>query len=183
MPLLFNLRHVIQIPSFRIVNLLCCGGHLGSTTFIDAKTKYRSPYLLDFSQPYLQDHIRTSLERPRDVSEGPPQDVGRTSLLELQIRPYGNVLVPSSRKSSRCRQGTSLALHIGHYGDILRKLHWDVFRMSYLNVQRTSVEDVLRTSAGDFPWRYIEDHMGTSIGHILGTSSGRPREIILPSGK
>ena len=23
---------------------------------------------------------------------------------------------------------------------------------------------------GDVPWRYIEDHMGTSIGHLLGMS-------------
>ena len=54
-----------------------------------------------------------------------------------------------------------------------RMLRWDVLRTSYFNVQRTSVEDVLRTSAGDVPWRYIEDHMGTSIGRLLGTSSGR----------
>ena len=50
---LFNSRHVTHIPSFCIVNLLCCGGHFSSITFIDAKTKYRSPYLLDVSQPYL----------------------------------------------------------------------------------------------------------------------------------
>ena len=29
---------------------------------------------------------------------------------------------------------------------------------------RTSVDDVLMTSVGDAPWRYIEDHMGTSSG-------------------
>ena len=51
--LLFNLRHVIDIPSFRIVNLLRCGGHFSSIAFTDAKTKYRSPYLLNVSQPYL----------------------------------------------------------------------------------------------------------------------------------
>ena len=39
--LVFNLRHVIQILSFRIVNLLCCGGHFSKITFIDAKTRYR----------------------------------------------------------------------------------------------------------------------------------------------
>ena len=49
--LLFNLRHVIYIPSFRIVNLLCCGDHFSNVTFVDAKTKYRSPCLLDVSQP------------------------------------------------------------------------------------------------------------------------------------
>ena len=51
--LLFNLRHVIHIPSFLIVNLLCIGGHFISMTFIHAKTMYRSPYLLDVSQSYL----------------------------------------------------------------------------------------------------------------------------------
>ena len=50
---LFNLRHVICIPSFRMVNLLCCGGHFSNITLIDAKTKFRSPYLLDVSEPYL----------------------------------------------------------------------------------------------------------------------------------
>ena len=43
---------------------------------------------------------------------------------------------------------------------------------------RESPQDI----AWDVPWRYIEDHMGTSIGRILGASSGRPRDVILPSG-
>ena len=69
--LLFNLRQVIHIPSFCIVKLLCCGGHLSNDiTFIGAKGKYKSSYLLDVSQPYLQNHIRMSLGRPGDVSEG-----------------------------------------------------------------------------------------------------------------
>ena len=51
--MLFNLRHVIHIPSFRMVNLLCCKGHLGNLRFIDANTKYRSPYILDVSEPYV----------------------------------------------------------------------------------------------------------------------------------
>ena len=38
--LLFNSRHVIPIPSFRIVNLLCCGSYFSNTTFIDGKAKY-----------------------------------------------------------------------------------------------------------------------------------------------
>ena len=50
-----------------------------------------------------------------------------------------------------------MALHRGQYGDVPRTLHWDV----------------LRTSVRDVPWSYIEDHIGTSIGHLLGTSSGR----------
>ena len=44
--ILFNSRHVIHIPSFRIVNLLCYGGQFGNITFINAKTKYRTLYLL-----------------------------------------------------------------------------------------------------------------------------------------
>ena len=51
--LLFNLRHVIHIPSVRIFNLLCCGGHFSNIIFIDAQTKYRSPYLLNVSSSYL----------------------------------------------------------------------------------------------------------------------------------
>ena len=73
-------------------------------------------------------------------------------------------------------------LHIGQYGDVLRTLHWDVLRTSYFNVFKTSVGDAFSMSGGDVPWRCIEDHMGMSIGHLLGTSTGRPREIILPSG-
>ena len=40
-------------------------------------------HLLEVSQPTISNHIRTLLGRPRDVSEGRPQDVGRTRLLEL----------------------------------------------------------------------------------------------------
>ena len=80
----------------KTVNLLCCRGHFSSITFIDAKTKYRSPYLLDVSQPYLKNHIRTSLGRPWNVCDRRPQDVGRARSLELQIRPYGDVLVTSA---------------------------------------------------------------------------------------
>ena len=47
--LLFDLRLVIQISSFRMVDLLCSGGHFSNITFINAKTKYESPYLLDVS--------------------------------------------------------------------------------------------------------------------------------------
>ena len=68
-----------------------------------------------------------------------------------------------------------MALHIGQYGEVFRTLRWDDHRTPYLNV--------LRTLAVDFPWCYIEDDMRTTIGCLLATSSGRPRDIILPSGK
>ena len=45
-------------------------------------------------------------------------------------------------------------------------LHWEVLR--------TSSFSVLRTSVGNISWHYIENH--------LGTSSGRPRDVILSSG-
>ena len=78
------------------------------------------------------------------------------------------------RRPEDVGRGLPLALHIGQYGDVPRMLRWYVLR--------TLVEDVLRTSIGDIPWRYIEDHMGTSIGRLLMTPSGRPRDVILPSG-
>ena len=70
-----------------------------------------------------------------------------------------------------------MAVYIGQHEDVLRTLHWDILRTSYFNVLRSSVEDVLRTSVGEVLWRYIEDHIGTSIGCLLGTSSGRPRDV------
>ena len=61
-------------------------------------------------------------------------------------------------------------------------VNWVVLRTSYFNVLRMSVEQVLRMSVGDVPWCYIEDHMGTSIGRFLETSSIRPQDVSLPSG-
>ena len=90
--MLFSLRQIIHIPSVRVVHLLCCGGHFITTVFIDAKTKYRSPYILDVSCPYLYNYISTSLGHPWDVSEGRPQDVGRTRHLALHTGQYGDVL-------------------------------------------------------------------------------------------
>ena len=46
------------------------------------------------------------------------------------------------------------------------------------NVGRGRLQDVRR----DIPWRYIEDNMGTSIRSLSGTSSGRPLDVLLPSG-
>ena len=97
--------------------MLCYGGYFSSIKFIDAKTKYRN--LISW-KPYLQNHIRTSLGRPRDVSEGRPQQVGRPHPLELQIRRYGDALVTSAGDVGT---GRPLGLQIGHYGDALRTLH------------------------------------------------------------
>ena len=47
----------------------------------------------------------------------------------------------------------------------------------------TWLGDILRTLAWDVPKCYIEDHMGTFLRHLFGTSWGRPRDVILPSGK
>ena len=49
----YKKKHVIHIPFFGIVNLLCCGGSFSNITFIDAKTKYRTLYFLDVSWPHL----------------------------------------------------------------------------------------------------------------------------------
>ena len=83
--------------------------------------------------------------------------------MDLNIRLYGDVLITSARDILKTP-----------VEDALRTLQWDVLR--------TSVKDVLRTSVGDVPWRYIEDHMRTSIELLLGTSPGRPRDVILLSG-
>ena len=47
------------------------------------------------------------------------------------------------------------------------------------NVGRGRPKDAGR----DIPWRYIEDHVGTSIVHLLGTFLRGPRNVFLPSGK
>ena len=64
----------------------------------------------------------------------------------------------------------TVMLHMLKYVPGVQGVHGDVLRTLYFNVQRTSVEEVVRTLAGSVPWRYIEDHMGTSIGRLF---SGR----------
>ena len=64
----------------------------------------------------------------------------------------------------------------------VRTILCDVLKTPYFNVLRTLVEGVYRKSVGDVPWLYIEDHMGTFIGRLLGKYSGRPQDVILPSG-
>ena len=41
----YPIQDVIYIPSCCMVSLLCCGGCLSNVILIDAKIKYRSPYL------------------------------------------------------------------------------------------------------------------------------------------
>ena len=75
------------------------------------------------------------VRHPQDAPDGLPKGVGRTRPLELNIRPYlgcpHNVFRGSPQDVGRERP---MALHIGRYGDVLRMLHWDVFRTSYFNV-------------------------------------------------
>ena len=76
-----------------------------------------------------------------------------------------------------------MVLYIEQYENLVRALHGDVLRTSYFNVLWTLVEDILRILVGDVPWHYIEVHMETSIGRLLGTSSGHPQDVILLSGE
>ena len=164
--LLFNLRLVIQISSFRMVNLLCSGGHFSNITFINAKTKYESPYLLDVSQPYLQNHLRMSLGRP--------QDVGSTRSLELNIRPYWHIIITSAGGVLKMSVGNVLWHYIQDSTGTFFGCYIGTSSCRHISyVRRMSAEDVFRTLSGDVVWRYIQDHMVTSIERLLGTSSGR----------
>ena len=55
-------------------------------------------------------------------------------------------------------------------------------RLKTSNGLKTSVKNILRASIWDVPWGYIEDHTGTCTELLLGTSSGSPWGVILPSG-
>ena len=115
--IVIQFKNVIHILSFCMVNLLlCCGGHFSNITFIDANTKYRSPYHFDVSQPYLQNYIRTSLERP--------QDVGTSLGIKYQIA-WGRLHNVCRRRTQDVGGERPMALQIGQYGDVLRTLHWD----------------------------------------------------------
>ena len=65
--LVIQFKKVNHIHPVRMVNLLCYRGNFINMTFIDAKTKYRTPYLLDVSDPYLQNHIKSSLGHLHNV--------------------------------------------------------------------------------------------------------------------
>ena len=68
--LLFNLRQVIYIPSFRTVIMLCSKAHFSAIEFTDAKIKYRFSYLMNVSWLYLQNHLRMCFGRLRGLSSG-----------------------------------------------------------------------------------------------------------------
>ena len=80
-----------------------------------------------------------------------PQDVVRKRLLELNIRPYGD----------------------------LKRSVWDVtWRTLWGNPQ-----DIIFQRPKDVGRRPpMALHRGPYGGHLLGTSSGRPQNVILPSG-
>ena len=111
----FKLKHVIHILSFRVVNLLCCGGHLSyfsNTTFIDAKTKCRSlgRFLALIVEPY-KDVLRMSVE---DVFGALLKDVLGTSVGHVPWSYILDHIKTSSGRlqgtSSKRRQGTSLGV-------------------------------------------------------------------------
>ena len=106
-----------------------------------------------------------------DISEGRPQDIGRTCPLELHVRPYGGSPYSICRRPPQnvC-MGIALALHVGPYGNVLRASYLVVLRTTYFNVLRTSLEDVLRTQSGIVRWRHIEDHMGCPQNVFRGSS-------------
>ena len=82
--LLFNLRHIMHTSSFRIVNMLCCGGQFSNITFINAKTKYRCPYLMDIFLALL-------IEPYKDVFRTSEKDILRTPLRNVLMMSVGHV--------------------------------------------------------------------------------------------
>ena len=83
--------------------------------------------------------------------------------------------------STRRRQEMSLGVTYGalweHPQDVTLRRPQDVIFQRSKDVSRESSQEC----AEDVPCRYKEDHMGMSIGCLLGMSSGRPRDVILPS--
>ena len=63
----------------------------------------------------------------------------------------GHWVVSEGCPQDVCRTGPS-ELNIRRYRDILE----------------TSAGGILKTSVGDVLWRYIEDHMGTSVSSVMG---------------
>ena len=121
------------------------------------------------------------LGRPQDVSAGRFRTWVGHAPCSYRLEHMGRLHNVWERRPKDVSRRRPLALHTRNCWDVIKTLHWDVLRMSYFNVQRTTVDDFLRTSAGNVPWLYINEHMVTSIGHLLGTPSGLSRDVILPS--
>ena len=68
------------------------------------------------------------LGRPQDVTKGRPQIVGKTRPLELNIRPYGDVLITSMGRPHDVGRGRPMALHKGPNGDIYRTFFGYLFK-------------------------------------------------------
>ena len=103
--LLLTLRHVIHIPSFRLVNLLYCGGH--SSNIYWCYDRIQESLSLERFLALLIELYKDVFGHPQVVSKERPQDEGRTRPLEVNIRQYGKVLITSA-------------------GDVLKTSVWDV---------------------------------------------------------
>ena len=169
--LLFNLRLVIQISSFRMVNLLCSGGHFSNITFINAKTKYESSYLLDVSQPYLQNHLWMSLGRP--------QDVGSTRSLELNIRPYWHIIITSAGGVLKMSVGNVLWHYIQDSTGTFFGCY--IGTSSCRHISSTSEGCQQRTSSGCCQGTLFGVTYRTTWKHPQNVFWGRPQDVILPS--
>ena len=114
------------------------------------------------------------LGRPQDVSEGRPQGVGWTTPLEVNIRRYEDVLKTSTGEVFKTLVGAS---HCVTYRTV-----WGCLQDGTLGRPQDVIFQCPMTLVGDVAWRYIENHMETSRGRLIGTSSGHPWGVILLSG-
>ena len=129
-------------------------------------------------EPY-KDAFGTS----QHVSEERPQDVGRTRLLELNIRLYGDVLITSTGDVLKTSVGDIPWRYIyrtvwGFFQDVTLGHPQDVIFQRPKHVGRGRPQDVGRGR----PLASHRGACGTSIGRLLGTSPGRLQDVILPSG-
>ena len=126
--LLLNLRLVIHISSFCIVNLLCCGRFFITLTFVDIKTKYRSRYLWDIFWPYVYNHKRKSLGYLRKISLGHLWET-RVGHVPIKVK-YCTIRSFPHNLHKRLTQDVArrhpLALHIGKLGHVLSTLPWNI---------------------------------------------------------
>ena len=145
---------MIHLRYPRYASDVCFGDHFSTIIIVGAKTKYINPFLLEVFFPYLQNHTRTSLghlgrtssRRLCGTSSGRWQD---TSLCVRYWTMQGRPQDVCRRRPQGVGRRHLLVLHIGTSGEVLKSLYWNVFRTS------------------------LQDHMGTSIGRLSRTSSGR----------